>query len=217
MFLIDYTVALIDWLSYKYYPQKSNNQQINRKTNKTMSDRKRKAISLEDKFVKITKRAKGENPKDLMVEYGLSASTIATIVSNKEKIIAEHQNNENANDKGLNLKKNRVRNSTYKDIEGAVQQWFNEAMDNTNVTIGGNEIKEQAKKYAVFLNHPEFKASNCWLEGFKERNHLKFKSIVGEAGLVDTTTTDNYLTVTLPAVLNIYEPHDIFNADETGS
>jgi len=57
-----------------------------------MSERKRKAISLEEKFEIISKRAKGEKSKDLMVEFGLSASTIATIVSNKVKIIAINYN-----------------------------------------------------------------------------------------------------------------------------
>ncbi len=42
-----------------------------------MSGRKRKAISLEDNFEIISKRAKGEKSKDLKVEFGLTANTIA--------------------------------------------------------------------------------------------------------------------------------------------
>ena len=37
-----------------------------------MSDRKRKAISLDDKFEIISKKARGEKSKDLMILFGLT-------------------------------------------------------------------------------------------------------------------------------------------------
>ena len=105
-----------------------------------------------------------------MVEFGLSASTIATIVSNKVKIIAEHEKNKSENDQRRNAKTIKIRNPTYKDVDSAVQQWFNETMSNTNVTMGGNEIKAQALKYAIFLNHPDFTASNGCLSSHRQFN-----------------------------------------------
>ena len=82
-------------------------------------------------------------------------------------------------------------------------------------TIGGPEIKEQALRFAVFLQQPEFTASNGWLQKFCERYHISFKTIVGEAGLVDKSVTDNYLNEILPNLIASYKPEDIFNADET--
>ncbi len=93
--------------------------------------------------------------------------------------------------------------------------WFAESISQTNVVIGGPEIKEQALRFAVFLQQPEFTASNGWLQKFRERHHISFKTIVGEAGLVDKSVTDNYLNEILPNLIASYKPEDIFNADET--
>ena len=103
---IGLTVTLIDYLSYKYALPKKIISVLSLflfflysiTIGCIMSERKRIAISWEDKFEIISKRAKGEKSKDLMVEFGLSASTIATIVSNKVKIIAEHEKNKSEND-----------------------------------------------------------------------------------------------------------------------
>ncbi len=58
---------------------------------------KRKAITLETKYEVISKRHKGAKPVDLMQEYGLASSTIATIMKNKDKILAEYEGNEAGN------------------------------------------------------------------------------------------------------------------------
>ena len=81
--------------------------------------------------------------------------------------------------------------------------------------IGGPEIKEQALRFAVFLQQPDFVASNGWLQKFRNRHHISYKTIVGEAGLVDKSVTDHYLTQTLPNLIAAYKPEYIFNADET--
>ena len=54
-------------------------------------------------------------------------------------------------------------------------------------------IKLQAIKYATFLGHNEFKASSGWMENFKKRNGISFKTIVSEAGLVDSQVVEKYL------------------------
>ena len=74
-----------------------------------------------------------------------------------------------------------------------------------------NEINETTK----LLQHPEFKASAGWLDCFKKRQQLTWKSIVGQAGLVDTTVTENYVHHILPKLIEKYKAKDIFNADET--
>jgi len=178
------------------------------------NSRKRKAITLETKYQVISKRAKGEKPSDLMQEYGLASSTISTILKQKEKIIAEYESNED-NGGRRNQKTTKIKPSSYKDIDSAVEEWFRQTITIHNVVIGGPEIQAQAMKYAGFLSHPEFKASNGWLQRFRERNSISFKTIVGEAGLVDKVVTDHYLNEVLPGLLACYEPQNIYNADET--
>jgi hypothetical protein len=58
------------------------------------------------------------------------------------------------------------------------------------VTIDGSMMQQQALKFAVMLQHPEFKASQGWLDCFKKRQNLSWKSIVGEAGLTIITNRD---------------------------
>jgi hypothetical protein len=74
-----------------------------------------------------------------------------------------------------------------------------------------NEINETTK----LLQHPEFKASAGWLDCFKKRHPLTWKSIVVQAGLADTTVTENYVHQILSKLIEKYEAKDMFNADET--
>ena len=66
-----------------------------------------------------------------------------------------------------------------------------------------------------FLQHPDFTASSGWLSKFRKRHHNSYKTIVGEAGLVDRAVTDEYIKDVLPGLLAYYHPSDIFNPDET--
>ncbi len=50
---------------------------------------------------------------------------------------------------------------------------------------------------------------------FRKRHHISYKTIVGEAGLVDSAVTGEYLKDVLPDLQADYHPSDIFNADET--
>ncbi len=61
------------------------------------------------------------------------------------------------------------------------------------MTISGSEIIQQAIKYAVFLGYYDFKASNGWLDKFLKRNNISFKTICGEAGLVDQDVVSNWI------------------------
>ncbi len=102
----------------------------------------------------------------------------------------------------------------YEDIDIAMEELFKQTVAHNNDVIGGLEIQAQALKYA-FLNHPEFQASNGWIHRFRDQKHITFKTIVGEAALVDTTVTDTFIRQDLPGLLASYEPRDIYNADET--
>ena len=176
---------------------------------------KRKAISLETKFEIIQKHQRGVKAGDLMKEYSLASSTVSTIFKNQDKIIEERECNINENGSKRNNSAKRIKAPTYSDIDSAVEEWFKQTIAHKNVVIGGPEIQAQALKYAIFLNHPEFQASNGWLQRFRDRNHISFKTIVGEAGLVDTNVTDTFIQQLLPGLLASYEPRDIYNADET--
>lgn len=133
---------------------------------------KRKVISLETKYEIITKRQRGEKTSDLMQEYGLASSTLATILKNKDKIIAVYESNSTENCG----KRIRIKQPMYPDIDIAVDDWYKLTILTNNVAIGGAEIRAQAIKYATLFNQPDFKASNGWLHRFKERNNISTKT-----------------------------------------
>jgi hypothetical protein len=60
-----------------------------------------------------------------------------------------------------------------------------------------------------------FAASNGWICRFKDCHGLVFKKLAGKSATVDTDTTDLCLEGLLQ-LLEVYEPRDIYCADETG-
>ncbi|RNA05487.1 tigger transposable element-derived 6-like [Brachionus plicatilis] len=83
-----------------------------------------------------------------------------------------------------------MRGSNYVKIKEALDHWFKSVLAYKNITLNDPLIQAQAIKYATLLNQTDFKASNGWLNGFKKRHNITFKTIVGEAGLVDPTTIE---------------------------
>ncbi len=107
----------------------------------------------------------GKTSTELMKEYQMASSTTSGILSAKEKIL---KFNETRN-------KIRQRSSKYPKLEEALNDWLKQIISNNNVTVDGLLIQCQAIKYATFLGHNEFKASNGWLDCFKKDiiYHLK--------------------------------------------
>ena len=139
--------------------------------------KKRKIISIETKLEIIDKAKDFKNtPTSLSKQYDLPVSTISTILNkqNQEKLQALYQNNL------VQPNQKRIKRAKYDDLDQAVDFWFTEAKSFNNVTIDGPMIKAQALKCATMLGHLEFKASNGWLDGFKKRHNISFKSEVGE-------------------------------------
>ena len=59
-----------------------------------------------------------------------------------------------------------------------------------------------------------FKASNGWLEKFKNRHAIVFRALCGESSSVDPVTVEEWKK-RLPTLLASYSMDNIYNADET--
>jgi hypothetical protein len=76
-------------------------------------------------------------------------------------------------------------------------------------------IQSKAKEIAQRLQIENFQASNGWLESFKARHNINFRSLSGESAGADLEAAEDWKSK-LNQVASEYPPENQFNADETG-
>lgn len=100
-------------------------------------------------------------------------------------------------------------------IDTVIFQWYLHARVN-NLAISGKVLKEKALELASEVGLNSFKASNGWLQKFKERHQISYKNVYK----IDTTSVKqsiiNEWLCKVKELTNGYEERDIFNCDETG-
>ena len=90
------------------------------------------------KYEIIQKYLNDMRPIDNEKLFELSSSTVATIIKNKEKIIKEFQSNLETNSCKRNKLTVKIKAPKYEDLGSAVDSWFSQTINNSNVAIGGN-------------------------------------------------------------------------------
>ena len=93
--------------------------------------------------------------------------------------------------------------------------WLKQAREQ-NLPVVGDLIKEKALKLAELMHIPDFIASDGWLDNFKKRNGITFKTVQGEAGGVDLQPLLEWQQQILQPLLRQFSADDVFNLDETG-
>lgn len=61
-----------------------------------------------------------------------------------------------------------------------------------------------------------FRASNGWLEKWKKRHSICYRSVQGEAGKVDKDKLGEWQESVLKSEIARFSPEDVYNADEYG-
>uniref|UniRef100_G3MM83 HTH CENPB-type domain-containing protein n=1 Tax=Amblyomma maculatum TaxID=34609 RepID=G3MM83_AMBMU len=172
-----------------------------------MAPTKRKAISLEVKHQIHQDFRQGFKVGSLTKKYGLSQSTVSTIIKAADVL-------EKAGSSGHDDQRKRVRDPLYSDVEESLYQWFLNAR-NQNVPITGPILCAKAKKFAFLLGRENFEPGGGWIQRFKDRHGIVYRNVVGEAASLDVSAKDEWLATKLPELLERYEQKDIFNGDET--
>ncbi|CAF2766906.1 unnamed protein product [Rotaria sp. Silwood2] len=122
-----------------------------------------------------------------------------------------YEQNENSN------KKRNLRDEFNQQLDQKVYEWF-VAQRSKTIPISGPLLQERARQIRQELGGPnadDFKASNGWLEKFRKRHGIQYRTICGESAAVDLTTVDEWKK-RLSTIIDKYDPNDIYNADETG-
>ena len=108
-----------------------------------------------------------------------------------------------------------MKKSDNKDLDKAISTWFKNARLN-NIPVNGIIIKEKALSLAKSLVLTGFRASDGWLDKWKQGHNVTFKAVSGEENAVTPEMTASWGETYLPTTLSKYELKDIYNADEFG-
>jgi hypothetical protein len=144
---------------------------------------------------------------DLSNTFNIGKSTVSEILKDKKKWLEIDDDSHEAN-------KKKQRNLMYNDIDQALAIWVEQSL-NANIDLSGEILKEKGMVFAELLNTNDFKASDGWLSGFKERHNIKEYIKHGEAGSAPISELPLYREQ-IKNITSQYQLSDIFNADETG-
>ena len=142
----------------------------------------RKSISYSDKVRILKEIDKGVKKKDVAQMFKISASTLSTILKNRQTIVESESN--------FGSKQKRIRLCQYDDLDKAMLKWTRGIRDR-NCPISGTLMQEKAVEFAKTLGYSDFKASVGWLDKFKKRPGLTQKSICGESADVPEEVCDS--------------------------
>lgn len=166
-----------------------------------------KTLTLTEKIAAIKEVEKGLKKKsEIAKEFGIPPNTLSTYLKNRDKIIGSASENI----KG----RKRLREPENPDLDNCVLKWFKQTRDK-KIPVSGPLIRMKAEQFATALGKNDFKASTGWLDGFKDRNKISFKSICGESGAVNQQEANQWKT-DLEKMIQDVDERDIFNVDETG-
>lgn len=82
--------------------------------------------------------------------------------------------------------------------------------------ISGTLLTEKSLHIATVLGIEDFKASNGWIDSFKQQRGVVYKPVPGECKDVDFWSAEEWQKVQLLKINEGYEPKDIYNTDEMG-
>ncbi len=145
--------------------------------------------------------------KELVQEFNVSEGMICDILKENEKWLALKLKSYKAS-----LKKQIKLN--FSQIEEALNFWIEKAIDN-NITINGELLTQKACNFATLLDIQDFKGSDGWVVGFKQRHNLECYLKYEEAASVSLENLDD-MCKNLQNILIYYSPNDIFNVNKTG-
>lgn len=168
---------------------------------------KYRTLPLKEKLAAIQEVDAGVKKTEVALKYGITKSTLTTILKAKDKL----QNNASR----FAPDRKRLREAAYPDLENAVLLWLKRARS-SNLPINGPILREKAEELSLRLGIEDFKCSDGWISRFKERHGLSFKTVSGEAAVVDEAVSSDWRQTRLQSLLLEYSPADVYNADEMG-
>lgn len=173
-----------------------------------MASRKRKVFSLKEKLDVL--HAVDEQPAhkkaDIAKDLGLSPSTLNGIIMKRAEI------EENVALFGRKAKQ--AHGVKYGTLDETLLTLFRQACA-ASINFDGSILREKTIEVADRLGITDFAASNGWIDRFRKRHGIAYKTVSGEAASVSIKTVEDWKS-TLSSVIEGHESRNIYNAYETG-
>ncbi|CAF3999186.1 unnamed protein product [Rotaria sordida] len=168
----------------------------------------RNELCLQEKINLIKEQENGFSYRELCDKFQISIGAVSNILKRKLEYTDDYELNRN---KKL---KRKSKNEFNQDINTHVYEWFT-LQRSKNIPISGPILQQYARDIAQELDEStNFRASNGWLDRFRTRYNIHFRTICGEARAVDPNTVNDW-KVRLHSIIEHYDACNIFNCDET--
>eukprot|EP00058_Branchiostoma_floridae_P025528 XP_002611018.1 hypothetical protein BRAFLDRAFT_233515 [Branchiostoma floridae] len=160
----------------------------------------KKTLTLGEKIEVIRRYEKGgTGARGLAKEFGVGKTQIQNIVKRKREYLEDYEKNAPIS------KKRNTRQSLYDDVNKLCWHYFCET---SSKPVTGPMLQQQALKFAEQLGVVGFKASNGWLESFKNRHNIT----IGSKGV---GVVQNWADK-IADIMTSYSAEDIYSMEETG-
>jgi hypothetical protein len=126
----------------------------------------------------------------------------------RDKIIKSFESND------FNPKRKKLTFGRHEKIEEVLILWMR-SIWTPEMRVDGPLIREKARQLATKYNVDAFEASNGWLERFKKRFQIEYKTIHGESESVNTIVVNDWMSK-IRSLIEGYKACDVYNGDEFG-
>ena len=106
-------------------------------------------------------------------KYGIPKNTLSTWLKNTDKIFE-------ATRKGSNSKRQRLRQGTFANLDQAMFKWLL-VVRSRDVAVSAPVLKTKTTEFAEKINVENFKASDGWLDRWRKRFNVSFKTVSDES------------------------------------
>lgn len=166
-------------------------------------------LSLKDKVDLINVSVRERlSVRDLAARYKIGKTQVSDILKKKKEWLEKWSQHGNIHSQKSFPK------SIGLNIDNITYEWFCRARA-AKIPLSGPLIREKALEVAKSLGARDFKASVGWLDKFKSRHAISWKSISGEGGAIDKEVVTEWAGKLKDLCIG-FGPKDTFNCDETG-
>ena len=171
-----------------------------------VTKRKLNTKSIKERYAALKEVEEGSSKSQVAMKYGIPKNTMSTWIKHKEKTF------ESIKTQGNRSERRRLKHGTFTNLDDLIFKLLL-TVRSRNVVVSASNLKTKAKELAEKIN---IKALDGWLDRWKNKYNVSFKTVSGEDNSCTAEMTAPWKETTLPKILSKYKLDEIYNADEFG-